>query len=97
VVKDHYKQIQKLPSSAEPETSSSGSIDPAALAPNQNVPKRHDAPIIPHDVNLTPESGQEEIKTVMEGESLRQLEESHLIAPKKLGRKRKPKVAVEQS
>lgn len=56
-------------------------ITPEALLPNEAVLKRQDAPILPLDTTITPESGEQVLKHVMEGESLRQVEESHLLAP----------------
>lgn len=62
-------------------TEHDNAIAPDALLPNEAVLKRQDALILPLDTNITPESGEEVLKHVMAGESLRQLEESHLLAP----------------
>ena len=56
-------------------------VAPDALLANQAVLRWQDTPVIPHDTDLTPESGPDALKAVMEGESLRQVEESHLLAP----------------
>lgn len=51
-----------------------------ALLPNEAVLHWQEEGIVPHTVNLTTESSSEDLKTVMEGKSLRQLEESHILA-----------------
>ena len=75
-------------------TEQDNSIPPEALLPNEAVLKRHDVPILPLDINITTESGEDVLKHVMEGESLRQLEESHLLAPHK---SRKPTSKAKQT
>jgi len=74
--------------------------EPAELAdaiqlPNQAVPRREDTPFVPSDISLSAENP-EDVKSALEGESLRQLEEAHLIAPKTPSRKRKEVKEVEQ-
>jgi superfamily II DNA/RNA helicase len=71
------------PTTVEGAQVSESAIPPEALLPNQAVLRRQDEPILPHTNNLTTESSPEELKIVMEGESLRQLEESHIISPAK--------------
>ena len=55
---------------------------PAAetLLPNEAVLRWQDEGIVPPTANLTTESSPNDLKTVMEGESLRQLEEFHILA-----------------
>jgi hypothetical protein len=56
-------------------------IPPEALIPNQAVLRREDVPIVPDDITVDAHSDDETLQHVMEGESLRQAEEAHLLAP----------------
>lgn len=74
-------EVTLSPETPTSETKHDTVVAPDALLANQAVLRRQDTPVIPHDTDLTPESGPDALKAVMEGESLRQVEESHLLAP----------------
>jgi hypothetical protein len=94
IVREYYRNRTNSSNSVPPvnveETQASEStIPPEALLPNQAVLQRQDKPILPHTDNLTTKSSPEDIKLAMEGESLRQLEESQITSPGKRTRKSK--------
>jgi hypothetical protein len=53
---------------------------------NQTILRGKDTPIIPDNINITPEKlklrASRRVKIIMKGESLHQLEESQLLAPR---------------
>jgi superfamily II DNA/RNA helicase len=92
-VKSYYDKIRDEGSPSS-ETAVSNSESPPilleSLLPNKTV-LRQSTPILPQDISLIPGSNQDVFQHVIEGETLRQLEESNLLAPKKPSRKKAKK------
>jgi superfamily II DNA/RNA helicase len=89
---EHQEKLRNGTTDQDAATSSDASADsaasstehsfpPEALIPNQAVPRREDVPIIPDDITVDAHSDDEVLQNVMEGESLRQAEEAHLLSP----------------
>lgn len=82
-IKKHYDKAREEATPSTIITSlESAPIPRESLPPNEAVLRRHDTLILPHDINVNIDSGQDAPQRVMEGENLRQVEESHLLAPK---------------
>ena len=90
-VKSHYDKIRDEGSPSTDTTTSTlelPSIPPVSTLPIEGMLPGQDTPIFHHDINLTPDGNQGVRQQVMEGKSLRQPEESHLLGSKKSSRKK---------